>query len=197
MLYRLAAEREATVRIRVVSARGGQGVALREYRMLQRTRAVLFPADPVPDLVVVALDGNCSTFAETRKTIEDATDTTLFDRLVTACPDPHIERWFLADPATLRRIVGRAPALGAEKCERNHYKRLLADTLRESPYPEVRYDDLEFAPRVVAEMDLHRAGRNDHSLRAFVRRAREVIRATTGEPGATDEPRSAGEPGSE
>lgn len=190
MLRRLAAEREAVVRIRVVSARGGQGVALQEYRMYQETRSVLFPDDPAPDLVVVALDGNCSTFATTRKTIVDATDTTLSDRLVTACPDPHIERWFLADPPTLKHIVGRAPVLGTEKCERNHYKRLLADTLRESPYPEVRYDDLEFAPRVVAEMDLHRAGRNDHSLRAFVRRAREVIRAAAGEPGATGEPGS-------
>lgn len=184
MLRRLAEENATAIRIRVVSARGGHGVALQEYRTYQTTRSVLFPDDPVPDLVVVAIDGNCSTFAATRKTIEDATDTTLSDRLVAACPDPHIERWFLADPPTLKNLLGRAPVLGSEKCERHHYKKILDDTLRDSLYPEVRYDDLEFAPRVVAEMDLHRAGRNDHSLRAFVRRAREVIRGTVGEPGS-------------
>lgn len=184
MLRRLCEEAGAAARIRVLSARGGQAVALREYRTYQETRYVLLPDEPTPDLVVVAVDGNCSTFSATRKAVEDATDATIADRLVAACPDPHIERWFLADPPSLGRILGHTPTLGREKCERGHYKKLLMDALRRGRSPAGLYDDPAFTPKVIEEMDLHRAGRNDHSLRAFVRRAREVIRATTGEPEA-------------
>ena len=180
LLRRLAEESGATMEIRVISAQGGHGVALAEYRTYQRARSILFAGDPVPDLVVVALDGNCSSFAETRASIEDATDDTLRTRLVTACPDPHIERWYLADPAALKRLVGQAPTLGATKCERHYYKRLLAETLRGGRYPAVRYDDTEFAPRIVEEMDLHRAGRNDHSLRAFLRQTADRLRQIVG-----------------
>lgn len=180
LLHRLAEESGVTMEIRVISAQGGHGVALSEYRTYQAARAVLFAGDPAPDLVVVALDGNCSSFAATRTSIEEATDDTLRTRLVTACTDPHIERWYLADPPALKRLVGQAPTLGAKKCERHHYKRLLAETLRGGHYPAVRYDDTEFAPRIVEEMDLHRAGRNDHSLRAFIRQTADRLQQIAG-----------------
>lgn len=184
MLHRLCEEAGAAARIRVISARGGHGVALREYGIYQKTRDAVLADEPTPDLVVVAIDGNCSTFSATRQVIEDATGAAFADRLVTACPDPHIERWYLADPTSLGPILGHAPTLGQEKCERGHYKKLLADALQKGRYPAGQSSDSGFAPRVVEEMDLHRAGRNDHSLRAFVRRAREVIRVTVGEPGS-------------
>lgn len=180
LLRRLAEENGAAMEIRVISAQGGHGVALGEYRTYQRARSVLFAGDPVPDLVVVALDGNCSSFAATRASIEEATDDTLRTRLVTACPDPHIERWYLADPSALKRLVGQAPTLGTKKCERHHYKKLLAETLRGGDYPAVRYDDTEFAPKIVEGMDLHRAGRNDHSLRDFLRQAANRLRQIAG-----------------
>lgn len=184
MLHRLCEEAGAAARIRVISARGGHGVALREYGIYQKTRDAVLADEPTPDLVVVAIDGNCSTFSATRQVIEDATGAAFADRLVPACPDPHIERWYLADPSSLGPILGHAPTLGQEKCERGHYEKLLADAFRKGRYPVGRSDDSGFAPKVVAEMDLHRAGRKDHSLRAFVRRAREVIRGTVGEPGS-------------
>ena len=180
LLRRLADEIGTAIDVRVISAHGGHGVALKEYRTYQAARSFLRAGDPVPDLVVVALDGNCSSFAATRTSIEDATDDTLRTRLVAACPDPHIERWYLADPSALKRLVGRTPTLGATKCERHYYKKLLAKTLRGGPYPAVRYDDTEFAPRIVEEMDLHRAGRNDHSLRAFIRQTADRLKQIAG-----------------
>ena len=184
MLHRLCEEAGAAAQVRVISARGGHGVALREYGIYQETRHAFLVDAPTPDLVVVAVDGNCSTFSATRQTIEDATGATFADRLVAACPDPHIERWYLADPPSLGRILGRAPTLGREKCERGHYKKLLSDAIRKGRFPAGQIGDSGFAPRVVEEMDLHRAERNDHSLRAFVRRAREVIRGTIGGSGS-------------
>ena len=32
--------------------------------------------------------------------------------LVAACPDPHIERWFLADPPSFHEVVGHWPVVG-------------------------------------------------------------------------------------
>lgn len=184
MIHRLCEEAEAAAQITVISASGGHGVALREYGIYQKSRYTVFADEPTPDLVVVAIDGNCSTFSATRQAIEDATGAAFADRLVAACPDPHIERWYLADPLSLGPILGHTPTLGQEKCERGHYKKLLSDALRKGRYPAGLSSDGGFPPKVVEEMNLHRAGRNDHSLRAFVRRAREVIRGTIGKPGS-------------
>lgn len=85
------------------SARGGHGVARSAFAEYQRSRSVVLGDEPTPDLVVVAVDTNRSTFAAARKSAEDATDATIVNRLVAAAPDPHIERRYLADPPSLGR----------------------------------------------------------------------------------------------
>ncbi len=106
MLHGLCEEAGAAARIRVISARGGHGVALREYGMYRTTRSTVPADEPTPDLVVVAIDGNCSTFSASRQVIEDTTGAAFADRLVAACPDPHIERWYPADSSSLGPVLG-------------------------------------------------------------------------------------------
>ena len=53
----------------------------------------------------------------------------LQDRLVFAVPDPHIERWYLADQRAFNEAVGpaAAPEMPRYKCEQDFYKQLLLD----------------------------------------------------------------------
>ncbi|MDD4932928.1 MAG: hypothetical protein PHO89_05605 [Methylacidiphilaceae bacterium] len=92
LIRRIAEEERIPVEIKIRSARGGRGRALEELKLYQRSLA-LSSAETSPDLLVVAIDGNCVSAARKRQEIEERTDRSLKDRLVAACPDPHIERW--------------------------------------------------------------------------------------------------------
>ncbi len=160
MVRRLADRRPE---IRTVWARGGQPHALRELDTFQRNEEAV--ADT--DLVIVATDGNCATFTRKRKEIRKRADRIPPDRLVTATPDPHIERWYLADPACVKRVIGAGATLPEAKCERSVYKKTLGDTIRRAGHGG-SVDGIAFARELATGMDLHQAGRHDHSLKNFV-----------------------------
>ncbi len=120
-----------------------------------------------PDLMVVVIDGNCATPRKKREEIRRATRPGLRDRVVAGCPNPHVERWSLADPDSFYSVVGYQPVVGPEKCEREHYKRLLADAVRRGQQPAT-LSGIEFVAELVEAMNLYRAGRRDSSLRALV-----------------------------
>ena len=165
MLNRVAGEEGVEVRTRVISARGGHGTAIKEFKRYQHAKDKI---DREPgDLVVVAIDGNCSTFAKAREEILNSTIPTLIDQLVVACPDPHVERWYLADPKSFEVVVGYRPRIIPNKCERDHYKHLLLEAIRKADHP-APLGGIEFAPELVEEMDLYRAGKSDSSLKAFL-----------------------------
>ena len=130
------------------------------------------------DLVVVGIDGNCSTFANARDEIQRATRPTFIHRLVVACPDPHVERWYLADPPSFNAVVGDQPKVGSRKCARDHYKQILADSIQRAGHPAT-LGGIEFAPELAAAMNLYRAGRNAVSLKAFLDELRAKLRGLT------------------
>lgn len=164
MILRAGNETGVSVRVRTRSARGGHGRAIAEYVEYQR----LLQAGVVdPDIIVVAIDGNCSTFTKKRQEIEEKTDPENRTRVVPACPDPHIERWFLADPDSFQVVVGSRPRVGRKKCVRDHYKQMLATAVQQGGHPAT-LGGLEFARDLVEKMDFYRAGKNDASLRAFL-----------------------------
>lgn len=165
MLNRVAREEGVKVWTRVISAKGGHGRAIKEFERYQNTKDKL---DREPgDFVVVAIDGNCSTFVKARGEILNSTTPALIDKLVVACPDPHVERWYLADPKSFEVVVGYRPRIIPNKCERDHYKHLLSEAIRKAGHP-VPLGGIEFASELVEEMDLYRAGKSDSSLKAFL-----------------------------
>ena len=167
-----------TVWARVRSATGGHGRAIAEFKLYQRV-VVHSPLSSVSaDLVVVAIDGNCSTFAVARRNVHDAADPVLQDRLVVACPNPHVERWYLADPRSFESVVGSRPNIGTRKCVRDHYKQVLSSAIAQGGHPAT-LGGVEFAPELVEAMDLYRAGRNDSSLKAFIDDFRAKLRQRT------------------
>jgi len=161
LVERLAREEHVDVIVRVRSARGGHGRALEEFRLYQRL--VEQDAAPAADVVVVGIDGNCTRFNEKRAAIRDATRPAFANRVIAACPDPHVERWFLADPEAFQRVVGRRPRLGRKKCARDHYKNLLARAIREAGHPPT-LGGIEFAQEIAQGINWYRAGKNDRSL---------------------------------
>ena len=176
LFARVAREEHVDVSLRVRSARGGHGRAIREFELYQDLVEKGVVGGVPPDLLIVAIDGNCSTFPRARKAIEAVTRAPFSDRLVVASPDPHVERWYLADPASFETIVGHRPRIGKKKCARDHYKRLLATEIQQAGHPAT-LGGIEFAREIVAGMDLYRAGKTDPSLKAFLDDLRSKLRS--------------------
>ena len=175
LVIRIGQEEQVDVRVSVRIAWGGHARAIREFRLYQRAAEAGGLSGGPADLVVVGIDGNCSTFASARAEIRSATSPAFTDRLVVACPDPHIERWYLADPRSFNSVVGAQPKIGTRKCTRDHYKQILADSIQRAGHPAT-LGGIEFASELVAVMDLYRAGRNTASLKAFLDDLRAKLR---------------------
>ncbi len=176
LVRRIAGKEGVDVCIRVRSARGGHGKAIKEFRTYQELLEKGAILDPPPALIVVGIDGNCTTVAKKRREIQDVTEPAFRDRVIAACPDPHIERWFLADAESFYKVVGHRPVVGRKKCVRDHYKQLLRRAIRDGGNP-TPLGGIEFAKELVDQMDIYRAGKADRSLKAFVEDLRAKLRS--------------------
>lgn len=175
LVKRVANEEQCTLECRVRTARGGHPRAMESFKKYQTLRALGISGTKDSDLLIVAIDGNCSTFSETRKSITEATMSSHLHRLVTACPDPHIERWYLLDPQSFGEIVGRQPQISPKKCERSYYKHVLATAIAAAGHV-LPLGGIELGRELAATMNLYRAGKNDASFRAFVGDLRRGLR---------------------
>ena len=175
LIIRVGREERVDVRVSVRIAWGGHARAIREFVLYQRAAEAGGLSGGPADLVVVGIDGNCSTFTSARDEIQRAARPTFTDRLVVACPDPHVERWYLADAQSFNAVVGAQPRIGARKCARDHYKQILADSIQRAGHPAT-LGGIEFAPELAAAMNLYRAGRNTASLKAFLDDLRAKLR---------------------
>jgi hypothetical protein len=178
LLERVAREENATVRIRVRSARGGHGRVITELRNYQRgfEKGI---GGQLPDILVAAIDGNCSSYVEVQKAIQDALLGPFSDRTVKATPDPHIERWFLADLEAFHAVVGVSPQFEQGKCERDYYKGVLAKAVENAGHPPT-LGGIEFAREIVDALNYFKAGKADSSLRHFLDEIRGRFRTGIG-----------------
>jgi len=166
------------LRHEVRNASGGEGQAMNSLsQFLDRWR---HDQVPVLDLLIVAIDGNCRSFTERRREIENLVrERGYHGPLVCAVPDPHIERWYLADPEGFQRALSapeapRCPRYKRCKYERDQYKRALRKALREAGV-EAPLGGAEYGDDIVRSMDLYRAGRRDRSLKHFLDDLREAL----------------------
>lgn len=167
MLHRLAREEGRSITVRVRSARGGHGRVLTEFSLYQKS-VLKAPGDmTMPDLLVIAIDANCNRFNDARRTIEATIETPFRARAIVACPDPHVERWYLADPTSFAEAVGIRPKVGRKKCERDHYKTILSRVVVVAGHPPT-LGGIEFAREIVGVMHLYRAGKAEASLKHFL-----------------------------
>ena len=167
MLNKIAAQQERNLTVRVRSARGGHPRVLAELALYQ-TSVLKAPENlSMPDLVCIAIDANCKRWHRARTDIAREIQAPFKQRAIIACPDPHIERWYLADPDSFAQVVGVRPKVGKRKCERDRYKAILAKAIVDAGHP-VTLGGIEFAQELVAAMDLYRAGKTEGSLKHFL-----------------------------
>jgi len=160
------------------SARGGHARALEEFRLWQES-FLKQARQGLPDVLVLVIDANCSGWNAARGQLEAAIDEAVIPHHVVGCPDPHVERWYIADPAAFQQVVGVPPGRDQGKCERNVYKQLVEDAVRAAELPLLT-GTADLAPDLVAEMDLFQAGKNQPSLGHFVSDLRGVLRRLAG-----------------
>ncbi|TKD01677.1 hypothetical protein [Polyangium fumosum] len=177
LTIRLCSEAGIEVDVKTASARGGHGQVLRELRTFQRV--IVKQGGEATDLAVIAIDANCKGWDGARKEIADELMTGHFPYVVLACPDPHIERWYMADPQTLVQELDVRVFPRKRKCERDVYKQQFIDALREAGHP-VTLGGAEFASDIVRVMDLYRAAKNEPSLKACIDEIRRVCRTWRG-----------------
>lgn len=167
MLNRIATEQDRNLTVRVRSARGGHPRVLEELGLYQ-TSVLKAPENlSMPDLVCIAIDANCKRWIRARTDIKKRIQSQFMQRAIIACPDPHIERWYLADPDSFAQVVGVRPKVGKRKCERDRYKAILSKAIVDAGHP-VTLGGIEFAQELVAAMDLYRAGKSEGSLKHFL-----------------------------
>jgi len=126
----------------------------------------------LPDMLIVATDGNCVETAARRRelSIPDLGIPTVF-----AVPDPHIERWLLLDGAAFKQVLGVGCQAPDQKCDRDRYKNLLAIAVADSGTQPL-LGGLEHAGDIVKAMDLDAAARGDRSLDTFLKDLRAGLR---------------------
>ncbi|WP_165229584.1 hypothetical protein [Aquisphaera insulae] len=172
LLTRMLTEANLRFQINTRNAVGGHGKAISELKLYQKAVGKHALGLAIPDLLVVTIDANCKGLVEARGEAESAVDRSLAAAVVVACPDPHVERWFFADPAAFGRVVGEIPNPGKRKCERNVYKTLLRESVRKSGQVPI-LGGLEFVEEIVGALNLQSAARNEPSLGQLI----EGIRA--------------------
>ena len=178
VIDRISREGHITPRINVRSAVGGHGRALAELRTYQRAVQKRLAGLSPPDLLVVVIDANCSGPGAAKAAIHKDLEADAAGETVVACPDPHIERWFFADPEAFLHVVGIAHSPGKRKCIRDEYKNMLRDAVSKAGH-FATLGGLEFARELVERMDLHRAIRNEPSLGSLVDGVRAFVTRTT------------------
>jgi len=166
LLSRIARENGKEVRLRIRSARGGHGRAIEELRTYQLACQRRITSS-IPDLLVVAVDANCKSYNEAQQEVARALDPDFQQLTIKATPDPHIERWYLADLESFDRVVGITPRVPANKCERDYYKNVLANAITAAGHPST-LGGIEFARELVDALDYFRAGKTDSSLKHFL-----------------------------
>jgi len=176
LVQRVCNQEGLEARIEVRSARGGRGRVLQEldaYQLVTRKAG-----QPMPDLLVVAIDANCDSYAKKVKEIRDKVDVTLMPHHAIACPDPHIERWYMADSDAFRQVVGQKPPIVAPKCDkqsRNDLKKALVHAVRAAGHPAI-LGGIEFAAEIADAMDPFRAGKADPALKHFLEEVANALR---------------------
>lgn len=167
LLDRLATENQTPICTRVLSARGGLPRMHHEFGRFLRDASIQFQRSghSIPDAILVAVDANCLGFVERRnQMIRVAQSLPAFHPLIAyAIPDPHVERWMLADPIAFKAVFGRGCTKPAVKCEKDLYKRLLREEIQKTG-TDAPLGGEEFAGAIVEKMNLRKVERHEPSL---------------------------------
>jgi hypothetical protein len=166
LVERVLREHNLAFRSRVVSARGGASQASAELDVL--LDLIERGKRSAPDLLVVCRDANCTGVSTRKSQIEAAVGVKWRHVLLSACPEPHVELWYLAEQTTFTQVVGGSRvAVPSEKCERDLYKDLLRQAVTDAGQIPIN-DGIEFGRELAAKVDLYALGKASASFGCFL-----------------------------
>lgn len=172
LVQRIALECTVTVRLDWRNATRGYGAVVREFR--KYLRDLPRQGHRFPDLIVLATDANCKGLNERTKEVEEIGSPEIPVPIISAVPDPHVERWLLLDGEAFKRVLGAGCDAPDRKCSRDRYKQRLIEAIRDAGTVP-RLGGIEYAEDIVREMNIDRAARMDRSLERFVAKLRNTF----------------------
>jgi hypothetical protein len=128
----------------------------------QYLRDIKAKAEPMPDVLVVVIDGDCQKEMQVRRRVQGLASKYGFPNefVVCAIPNPHIERWYLEDQQALVQVIPNAkPQKLRYKCEQDCYKRALVETIRRAGI-EPLLGGAEYGDEIARSLDPNRLDRS-------------------------------------
>ena len=182
LVERVATDEHVALHHEIRSARHGSPRAIDEYKQFLKDAAGFRTFEA--DVLVVAIDGNCKGYREMVKQLGGylKPNHPLSQKVVYAVPDPHIERWYLMDQKAFKKGVGldRAPDLPSYKCEKDHYKQIVNQSLKESQVGSL-LGGAEYAERIIEHIEnLDALAAQDPGFGSFVEALRRRLRQSKG-----------------
>lgn len=172
-LIRDEGKNKSDYELHVLSSRGGSSIRAYKDFLKQAKKQKHLDAD----VLIVGSDGNCNGFLKRKQQLLAASKSIPYPEVITAVPDPHIERWYLLDDRALASVTGmpvRAVSPNV-KCNKNLYKNLLKQAFTEQGlFPPL--GGAEYGSLIAESIDLYAAGTLDHSLHDFVDQVRSWLR---------------------
>jgi hypothetical protein len=172
LVQRLANQYRIPVVTRLGSATGGYGKMVSKLK--EYINELQSDQEELPDLLIVATDGNCKGFTGRKQEIDSATKS-FHGRMIYAIPDPHIERWLLLDSVAFKKVLGKGCSAPIQKCERYLYKRLLLEAVRNTGV-NPPLGGIEYTEDLVHAMNLEYLERTEDSLGKLLKALREVFK---------------------
>jgi hypothetical protein len=172
LIERLAHEEGIGVKIIRRSVRGGHGKVITEFKIFLRDLAR--EREGLPDLLIVATDANCKSYAERKKEIDEINVQYTYFTLC-AIPEPHIERWLLLDSAAFKTAIGKGCNAPDKKCSRDRYKKFLLEAMRDAGIvPPL--GGMEYARDIVNAMNLQSMEQANASFGKFLKNMQNIFR---------------------
>ena len=163
LVHRIANAYNIEINIKVSSVRGGHENVIAELEEYQQD--LQHNDEDLPDLIIVGTDSNGKGFLQREKEIHQAVSN-LTDRVISMIPKPHIERWFLLDSEAFKEVFGTDRSVPNRKYDRNRYKRLLLQAIRDAGVVPL-LGGIERIADLVNAMDLQHMEQRDRSFRRF------------------------------
>lgn len=160
LISRLAQQYRITVQMSFEIARGGHGKVITKLK--EYVNDLQDDQEDLPDLLIVATDGNCKGYQGRKQEIDTAMKGFSI-AVIYAIPDPHIERWLLLDATAFKKVLGKGCSAPAQKCERALYKRLLSEAVRNTGVKSL-LGGIEYTEALVNIMNLEKLEQTEVSF---------------------------------